>query len=626
MRRHYRNSWSAMSAQMMSIAHTRAPMWRWLVVIVLVLVWAGAGFVGWYGEPWAPIDHPVPPHEAIYRTIGALSMSDTYVPENEGWLNVARFAGLGIPIVGLLFAFWGELGRSIANGLHALASDHIVIAGAGPAAVHLAQNCRAQKDSVVLIGAGLPEDLAWSLQKGGVYVIDGAADRQTLKLARAHRAAHVVAFEDDDTLNLQIEASMRALVGDRTRGDAVAVHVGAHSAMLLREARAMRSTEQGRLEADNNKKSDKRHHEKLAIDSKPFSLDEIAARRLIQTQATELLDLASQLNQPRIHIVCFGFDESAQAVASHVFMSLWSARFEAPRVTVLSADPDDSRARFRARHPQALAYPDVWAADIAFHQFEVTRDHVDHALLAEIGAARGQATGVVVSAGKDPENIRLALALKRACNEGAIWPVPIFMKESTKSEFSSIYAKGDETAELDAYLLAFGALQSTATRRDIIEGRLDQGAAIAHAHYTLRAQLGHAPNQKELQAASRNWSDILETYRAANRAVSDASMVKMWDAGWRAMRGRERGDSAPTMPDEMMETMAQREHLRWMAERLMAGWRPGSPRNNTLMIHDKLIPWDQLNENDKENDRVQVRAAMDIAKVMYPRGFEARAT
>jgi len=141
----------------------------------------------------------------------------------------------------------------------------------------------------------------------------------------------------------------------------------------------------------------------------------------------------------------------------------------------------------------------------------------------------------------------------------------------------------------------------------------------------LRAQLGHAPNQKELQAASRNWTDILETYRAANRAVSDASPVKMWDAGWRPMRGRQRGETAPSMSDDVMEEMARREHDRWMAERLMAGWRPGSPRVNKLMIHDKLVPWDQLNENDKENDRVQIRAAMDIAKVMHPRGFEPRA-
>lgn len=119
-------------------------------------------------------------------------------------------------------------------------------------------------------------------------------------------------------------------------------------------------------------------------------------------------------------------------------------------------------------------------------------------------------------------------------------------------------------------------------------------------------------------------SEILETYRAANRAVSDASSVKMWDAGWRPMRGGKRGEMSPSMSDDMMDEMAKREHDRWMAERLMAGWRPGSPRNNTLMIHDKLVPWDQLNENDKENDRVQIRAAMDIAKVMHPRGFEAR--
>ncbi len=609
---------------MMAIAHTRAPMFRWLVLIALVLLWAGAGFIGWYGLPGTAIDHPIPAHEAIYRTIGALSMSDAYVPENEGALNIARFAGLAIPILSILFAFWGELGRSLAQGLHQFASNHVVIAGAGPAAVNLAQDCRTLRDggrdSVVLIGAGLPEDLAWSLQRNGVFVIDGSgSDRRTLIAARAGRAAHVVAFEDDDTANLQVEAAMRGLLGGRKRGRSIAVHVATRSPMLLREARAMRSTEQAR-----------RGDDRPVLESKPFSLEEIAARRLVQSQAMEILDSAAALNQSRVHIVCFGFDEAAQAIASHVFMSLWSARLEAPRITVLCAEPVAAETRFKARHPHAFAHPNLWIADIVFTGFNPAHDHVDHALLLKVQnvIGRGQASAVLVSAGDDPSNIRLALSLKRACNEGLTWPVPIYMKESSKSEFSSIYAKGDETEERDAYLLAFGGLQTTATRLDIIMGRVDQGAAIAHTHYQKGLAKAKAMDMRELQAATKDWHGVLETYRSANRAVSDAAMVKIWDAGWRPSTRKEgRGETAPAMPDDVMEMSAQREHDRWMAERLMAGWRPPEPggkRDNALMIHDKLVPWDALNENDKENDRVQVRAAIDIARATHPLGFRAR--
>jgi hypothetical protein len=134
-------------------------------------------------------------------------------------------------------------------------------------------------------------------------------------------------------------------------------------------------------------------------------------------------------------------------------------------------------------------------------------------------------------------------------------------------------------------------------------------------------------SMKELQAAMRDWSDVLETYRAANRAVADAAMVKVWDAGWRAAQKGERGDNSPAAPTDMMETMARREHDRWVAERLLSGWRPtaqGEERNNDLMAHDKLAPWSAMSEADKTNDIVQVRAAMDVARMMHKDGFVKR--
>jgi len=126
----------------------------------------------------------------------------------------------------------------------------------------------------------------------------------------------------------------------------------------------------------------------------------------------------------------------------------------------------------------------------------------------------------------------------------------------------------------------------------------------------------------------KDWSDVLETYRAANRAVADAAMVKVWDIGFRAAAKGEKGETTISVPQELMEKMARREHDRWMAERLMSGWRPtaaGEARNNDLMAHDKIVGWDQLSEADRNNDVVQVRAAMDVARLMHKDGFVPRA-
>ena len=603
----YANIWSRAAASLTALSHTQAGVVRWGVLILLTIVWFGGGFWLWRELPFS---------EALYRTFSAVSMWDEYFNAHEPMREVVRYAALATPVVGLVFAFSGQLGRSLARMFNLGARHHVVIAGDSAAALSLAQDCRKRKDSVILIADGLAEETALGLRRKGVIVFEGDATQlETLRTARAHRAAHVVAFEPDDTANLQVEAAVRRLVGDSKRKPPIGVHVSTRSAMLLKEAREMRSSQMRKKKAGPP-----------PIDPKPFSLDEMAARALVQKESQTLLALAQQLGQERLHIVFFGFDAAAEAVAERVVMSLWSAHFEPPRLTVLTPDTA-AEPGFKARHREAFANPEAWIADIAFLPFDWNLASVGDELLAMVEDARGKPTAIVVSTGSDPGNIHLSIALKRLCNSGERWPVPIYMRETSQSEFSQQYAKGDETPELDAYLLAFGAHQVNSTRTRVIDGALDQGAAIAHEHYNKGLGKKDAMSMRELQSAMKDWSDVLETYRAANRAVADAAMVKVWDAGFRPAVKGEKGETAIAVPADLLEKMARTEHDRWMAERLMSGWRPtddGEARNNDLMAHDKIIGWDQLNEADRDNDVVQVRASMDVARLMHKEGFVSR--
>lgn len=604
----YANAWSQAAASLTALSHTQAGAFRWGVLLVLTAVWIGGGFWLWRELPFS---------EALYRTLSAVSMWEEYFNASDPTREVVRFAALAAPVIGLLFAFSGQLGRSLARIFNLNASRHIVIAGESAAALSLALDCRRSKDSVLLIAENLGEETALGLRRKGVIVIEGDATQlETLRTARASTASHVVAFEPDDTANLQIEAATRRLLGKKKRKPPIAAHVAIRSQMLLKEAREMRSSQ---MRGGRNVQ--------VSIDPMPFSLEEIAARELIQQQSQTLLSLAQTLGQDRLHFVFFGFDQAAETVAERVLMSLWSAHFEPPRLTVLVPRHEEVEAGFRARHREAFAHPHVWSPDISFIEFDWNVASVGTETLDMVESARGRPTAVVVSTGSDPGNIHLAIALKRLCNNGPRWPTPIFMSESSKSEFSQQYAKGDETPELDAYLEAFGAHQANATRSRVIEGVLDQGAAIAHEHYNKGLSKNAQVSMRELQAAMKDWHEVMENYRAANRAAADSAQTKLWDAGWRPAKAGEKGNTSPTIPEEMMERMARREHDRWMAERLMSGWRPTAAeekRNNDLMAHDKLVGWDQLNEADRNNDVVQVRAAVDVARALHKDGFVAR--
>ena len=175
--------------------------------------------------------------DALYHTLGAVAMWEPYFETEDRLLEWVRFAALATPVVGLLFAFSGQFGRALARIFNLFAARHVVIAGDAPPALSLALDCRAKRDAVMLIAEGLAEETALSLRRKGVVVLAGdAALSETLQAARAHHAAHVVAFAADDTTNLQIEAALRRLGGRPTQSP-IGVHVAMRSPVLLRDRR-----------------------------------------------------------------------------------------------------------------------------------------------------------------------------------------------------------------------------------------------------------------------------------------------------------------------------------------------------------------------------------------------------
>jgi hypothetical protein len=625
MARRYGNFWSRFAAGLMGISHQRAPGFRWGVIGALAVTWMWAGYHGWIKNGAAVgADGQVNVAEAVYRTAAALGPEGSYLSPDNTELQIARFAGIALPLIGLLLAFSAQLGRSFAQLVNKWAADHVVIAGAGPAAVALADDCVKRGDVVHLITGEMPTETDWVMRARGVTVIDGDPTRiETLRAARAHKAGHFIAFDDSEARNLHIEAAVRTVAARRGRNP-LRVHTAMHSPLLLQEAREMRSREQ--RERDKAAEAAGQKAPSPPIDAKPFSLDEFAARSLLQNDAPAWLSLAAKLAHQRVHLVVLGFSSAAEAVIVRTLMTLWSAQFEAPRITVLTPEPRQAELRFRARYPQAMAHPQVWKPDLAFHHFDWGLAPVDQSLLAEIAGQRGPATVAVIATGEEEANIRLALALLRTCNQGGFWPIPIYLHEDARSEFTRQYASGDRTPDvLDAYLQAFGAREGLATRAILLEGTADRGAAIAHAYYAADIGKRDATTMRDLQAAAKGWADILETYRSANRGSADSALIKLWDAGWLPAAEGERGDTSPTIAAEMIRPMAQREHDRWMAERLLSGWRPG-PRDNDLLTHPNLKGWEDLTEDEKRRDDAQVRSAVDIGRMLARQGFVKRAS
>ena len=65
-------------------------------------------------------------------------------------------------------------------------------------------------------------------------------------------------------------------------------------------------------------------------------------------------------------------------------------------------------------------------------------------------------------------------------------------------------------------------------------------------------------------------------------------------------------------PGAHLETLARKEHERWMKLKTDSGWKYAPETDKKKHLHAALVPWEKLSEEDKEKDRVMVRQIPDI--------------
>jgi hypothetical protein len=102
------------------------------------------------------------------------------------------------------------------------------------------------------------------------------------------------------------------------------------------------------------------------------------------------------------------------------------------------------------------------------------------------------------------------------------------------------------------------------------------------------------------------WAELSEFHRNSNRLA--ALQQKVYQAVWEKFR--ELADES-----EVLEYLAECEHMRWMAFHVMAGYRldeKGVTRERRLRmkVHPDLVDYQALTEDGKEKDRENIRAAL----------------
>jgi len=127
------------------------------------------------------------------------------------------------------------------------------------------------------------------------------------------------------------------------------------------------------------------------------------------------------------------------------------------------------------------------------------------------------------------------------------------------------------------------------------------------------------PAKKRENTALVAWEGLNEVMKDANRWSADHLSVKLRSIGF---DGQDLSIFDKVAGDpELFEKLSEMEHRRWMAERLMDGWSYGPKRDNRKKIHDLLIPYGELADEEKDKDKDMIQ---NIKNLVTSAGWKAQ--
>ena len=180
--------------------------------------------------------------------------------------------------------------------------------------------------------------------------------------------------------------------------------------------------------------------------------------------------------------------------------------------------------------------------------------------------------------------------------------------------------------EIDGYITQIdrGWIDSEKVR-NIIRKYYDIGAtgthelvarAIHEEYLQLQKRAGDTP---DMNPSMRPWNELPRRLKESNlRQVEDiwSALHLIHCSIALATNSRE---PLFEFTDSELEFLAEREHERWMEERIRKGWNYGKVRDDSQKIHDCIVPWNELSEAEREKDRNAVRSLPGILAKVYLR-------
>jgi len=494
-------------------------------------------------------------------------------------LQVARWLAPGALAYAALKAIWSALNNYFYLLKLGRLKSHVIICGLGEKGKTLVESFLKKNAKIVIIEKDKRNELVLYYKSKGVFVIhENAVDSFTLKKAGIEDAEILIAATGNDLNNLEIvkeTKTIKTTTPSRIFSKAFA-HVDHYQLkLLLQESELIRTS-----------------FEKL--DARIFNVYENGARLLLHYYSPDRFCKVVDESDPPVHILVVGFERLGEALLTQLARVAHYLNYKKTVITVIDQDLD-------------------WRAERYFSRFESIQNIIDVRFISTfpeylqekefLKIQKDQPISIVYFCLED--EIKQALALMR---------IRLLMHNQVKPLIVNIAAKTPVSLAIreDEHIYPVQLMDQACTSEMVIDETLDILARSIHKDYLERelpifdkkVKLARQQNKQipEAKASMVIWSKLSEEYKESNRSQAAHIDIKLRSIGCeRCPKDDSRAEFDFTKDREMILKLAKMEHLRWNADRWLAGWKLGE-RDDTSKRHPNLVPWEELDQGTKDYD------------------------
>ena len=523
----------------------------------------------------------------------------------------------------IIFAIFTLFDASIRRHLIRLfAARHSVICGLGWQGRGFAYHLKDNPFRTVGIEIAASEDSASFCKKNLVVLYHGNADHRSELLAAAvHRADRIFVCTGNQDENLHIAHEIHDLISHHE--DHWLIKLATQGWLQLRRAWwTLGSADERQKEkapvrlyiSVSAKNIDHGLGGGVLADFFPasekiepilYNADILSARMFFYHHRPH--EWAQLWGQRRVHLVFVGLSRiGAELILQYA--RIWPyAKFKKPLITIISRHPEDIE-KLRQRYPALFDSQHGCCELNAVNREDPSSNLIDEPIMIDT-SNKAPITAVIICHEDSTINLDRAINIRHLSNKINRWRVPLFVHTPRQEGMDAVFGTSANNSNPAQRIVPFGSAREHCDVKLI--DYMDRLARQMHNDYLQQPGIHDA--NAHLLPANRRWHALPLKLRVPNQRAADHAMVKLADAGYRWHGYKPSLPNARRLKEK--KRLARTEHQSWCNERRLAGYRAGSQRDEARLIHNTLLPWDELAEKDKNKDRDQIDS---IATCLWP--------